>query len=78
MNGQKLILSILSVLISISLALSAYAFNSMEKRITIVETKVDDRIERIAVLEQQARENTTAHARIEAKVDMLLSVVTRK
>jgi hypothetical protein len=78
MTGEKIILSILSVLITISLALSAYAFNSIEKRVTIVEVKVDDRIERIAILEQQAKENNSAHSRIEAKVDTLLSIATKK
>jgi hypothetical protein len=74
MNGQKIILSILSILISISLALSAYTFNAMEKRIAIVETKIDNRIERIAILEQQSKENSSAHFRIETKVDTLLEI----
>lgn len=78
MKGEKVILSILSVLVSISLFLSAYVFNSMEKRLSTAETQIDDRIERIAILEQQARENTAAHNRIEAKVDLLVTVATRK
>ena len=78
MKSEKIILSILSVLISISLFLSTYVFNSMEKRLSNVEIKADERIERIAILEQQARENSQAHSRIEAKVDTLLTVVIRK
>lgn len=78
MKGEKVILSILSILVSISLFLSAYVFNSMEKRLSTVEIKIDERVERIAILEQQARENSQAHSRIEAKVDTLLTAVIRK
>jgi hypothetical protein len=73
-HWQKFLLSILSVLVSISIVLSGYIFTTMERRLTIVEQIVTDRGERIAVLEQQARENNAAHARIEAKVDALLSI----
>jgi uncharacterized coiled-coil protein SlyX len=78
MNGQKLVLTILSVLISISLAMSGYIFTSMEKRLITLEVKVYDRGERIAILEQQAKENSSAHARLESKLDAILSVIVRK
>ena len=76
MDWNKILLSILSVLITISLGLSTYIFSSMEKRLTLVEITLDNRIERIAILEQQARENNTAHARLETKLDILISVAT--
>jgi len=76
MDGNKVLLSVLSFLITLSLGMSGYIFSSMEKRLTLVEVKLTDRIERIAILEQQARENTTAHARLETKLDILIAVAT--
>lgn len=75
-NMEKIVLSILSVLVTISLTLSAYVFSTMERRIEVLEVKINDRIERIAILEQQSKENTAAHMRIETKVDTLISLST--
>ena len=73
-HWQKILFAILSILVSISLGLSGYIFATIEKRLFVVEQIVTIRGERIAVLEQQAKENTSAHSRIEAKVDTLLSI----
>lgn len=73
-HWQKLLFSILSILVSISLVLSGFIFTTMEKRLTAVEQIVNIRGERIAILEQQAKDNSAAHGRIEAKVDSLLSI----
>lgn len=77
MDLQKALLALLSILVTISLALSAHTFKSIEGRVQSVESKVDNRIERIAILEQQAKENSDAHARIESKVDRLI-ILLRK
>lgn len=78
MDGNKILLAVLSVLVTISLGLSTYIFSSMERRITVVEIKIDDRIERIAILEQQARENIAAHTRLETKLDTLIAIATSR
>jgi len=75
---ETLVLSILSFLVSLSLGLSIYIFNAVEKRLGILEAKVDDRIERLAILEQQSKENVLAHARLEVKLDTLLGYAIKK
>jgi prefoldin subunit 5 len=69
---------ILGSLLTISIGLSAYVFKSIDTRLAVLETVVDMRGERIAVLEQQAKENTDAHRRIEAKLDIMIAGMMKK
>ena len=75
---NDIVLLILSALLTISLGLSAYVFNNLDGRLSTVELAVASRTERIAILEQQLRDNAEAHRRIETKLDTLHDIILRK
>lgn len=72
---NDVVMVVIGTLLTISIGLSAYIFKNLDGRLTVIEQSLPARGERIAILEQQARENADAHKRIESKLDELHGIV---
>jgi hypothetical protein len=76
---------VLAALFTISIGLSAYVFKTIETRIAVqeiriiaVEQVIAARGERVAVLEQQARDNIADHAEIKLMLSEILKELRKK
>jgi hypothetical protein len=76
---------VLAALFTISIGLSAYVFKTIETRIAVqeiriiaVEQVIAARGERVAVLEQQARDKIADHAEIKLMLSEILKELRKK
>ena len=72
---------VIAALFSLVIAVGGYAFNAIDRRMSIAEERVvnlektvSTRGERIATVENELENNTKAHLLIEKKLDLLIEI----